>query len=134
MYSHCVEGGWILGNRIDGTQAEFVRIPHADNSLHAIPPGADEDALVGKLRPQGFKTGLLALLDCLQLGADRLQLLMGGQAVYPRGLDPAQHLTFEPGDPNGRELVEIAARNRQEAEPFEQGIAFVLAFGEDAAI
>ena len=33
MYSHCTTGGWILGNTIDGTQAEFVRIPHADISL-----------------------------------------------------------------------------------------------------
>ena len=33
MYSHCVDGGWILGHLIDGTQAEYVRIPHADNSL-----------------------------------------------------------------------------------------------------
>ena len=30
MYSHCHHGGWILGNTIDGTQAEYVRIPHAD--------------------------------------------------------------------------------------------------------
>src|SRR5664280_196063 len=30
MYSHCTTGGWILGNKIDGTQAEFVRIPYAD--------------------------------------------------------------------------------------------------------
>lgn len=36
MYSHCSTGGWILGNSIDGTQAEFVRIPHADMSLYAI--------------------------------------------------------------------------------------------------
>ena len=34
MYSHCLDGGWVLGNRIDGTQAEYVRIPHADFSLH----------------------------------------------------------------------------------------------------
>jgi len=61
MYSHCVEGGWILGNRIDGTQAEFVRIPHADNSLHAIPPGADEDALVmlSDILPTGYECGVL---------------------------------------------------------------------------
>lgn len=32
MYSHCTTGGWILGHRIDGTQAEYVRIPHADTS------------------------------------------------------------------------------------------------------
>jgi len=39
MYSHCTTGGWILGNRIDGTQAEFVRIPYADTSLYRIPVG-----------------------------------------------------------------------------------------------
>ena len=37
MYSHCTTGGWILGNEIDGTQAEYVRIPHADTSLYHIP-------------------------------------------------------------------------------------------------
>jgi alcohol dehydrogenase len=37
MFSHCRTGGWILGNRIDGTQAEFVRIPYADTSLYPIP-------------------------------------------------------------------------------------------------
>ncbi len=40
MFSHCATGGWILGNTIDGTQAEFVRIPHADTSLYPIPDGA----------------------------------------------------------------------------------------------
>ena len=39
MYSHCTTGGWILGNKIDGTQAEFVRIPHADTSLYPMPDG-----------------------------------------------------------------------------------------------
>ena len=37
MYSHCTTGGWILGNTIDGTQAEYVRIPHADTSLYRLP-------------------------------------------------------------------------------------------------
>ena len=46
MFSHCTTGGWILGNTIDGTQAEFVRTPHADSSLYPIPEGADEEALV----------------------------------------------------------------------------------------
>src|SRR5512139_3424552 len=46
MYSHCTTGGWILGNRVDGTQAEYVRTPHADTSLYPIPAGADEEALV----------------------------------------------------------------------------------------
>ncbi|MEQ1716344.1 MAG: zinc-dependent alcohol dehydrogenase family protein [Hyphomicrobium sp.] len=61
MYSHCTTGGWILGNTIDGTQAEFVRIPHADTSLHPIPEGADEEALVmlSDILPTGFECGVL---------------------------------------------------------------------------
>ena len=61
MYSHCTTGGWILGNTIDGTQAEFVRIPHADNSLYPIPGGADEEALVmlSDILPTGFECGVL---------------------------------------------------------------------------
>ena len=61
MYSHCVTGGWILGNVIDGTQAEFVRIPHADTSLYPIPEGADEEALVmlSDILPTGFECGVL---------------------------------------------------------------------------
>jgi len=61
MYSHCTTGGWILGNSIDGTQAEFVRIPHADSSLYPIPDGADEEALVmlSDILPTGFECGVL---------------------------------------------------------------------------
>jgi alcohol dehydrogenase len=61
MYSHCATGGWILGNSIDGTQAEYVRIPHADTSLYKIPEGADEEALVmlSDILPTGFECGVL---------------------------------------------------------------------------
>jgi alcohol dehydrogenase len=61
MYSHCTTGGWILGNAIDGTQAEYVRIPHADTSLYKIPAGADEEALVmlSDILPTGFECGVL---------------------------------------------------------------------------
>ncbi|MFI8375437.1 zinc-dependent alcohol dehydrogenase family protein [Pseudomonas helleri] len=62
MYSHCADGGWILGHLIDGTQAEYVRIPHADNSLYPVPAGADEEALVmlSDILPTGFEIGVLA--------------------------------------------------------------------------
>ena len=61
MYSHCTTGGWILGNSIDGTQAEFVRIPYADTSLYLIPEGADEEALVmlSDILPTGLECGVL---------------------------------------------------------------------------
>ncbi len=61
MYSHCTTGGWILGNEIDGTQAEYVRIPHAETSLYPIPKGADEEAMVmlSDILPTGFECGVL---------------------------------------------------------------------------
>jgi alcohol dehydrogenase len=59
--SHCRTGGWNLGCTIDGTQAGYVRIPHADGSLHPIPEGGDEEALVmlSDILPTGFECGVL---------------------------------------------------------------------------
>ncbi len=61
MYSHCRRGGWILGNTIDGVQAEYARIPHAETSLYALPAGADDDAFVmlSDILPTGFECGVL---------------------------------------------------------------------------
>ncbi|KAB5514883.1 chaperonin 10-like protein [Coniochaeta sp. 2T2.1] len=61
MYSHCETGGWILGNTVDGTQAEFVRIPHANSSLYAVPSGVDEESLVmlSDIFPTGLECGVL---------------------------------------------------------------------------
>ncbi len=61
MYAHCEDGGWILGHLINGTQTEYVRIPHADNSLHHIPAGSDEEALVmlSDILPTGHEIGVL---------------------------------------------------------------------------
>jgi len=61
MYSHCRQGGWILGYTLDGTQAEYVRIPHADGSLYRFPAGGDEEALVmlSDILPTGFECGVL---------------------------------------------------------------------------
>ena len=61
MYSHCELGGWILGNRIDGTQAEYVRIPFADTSLYHLPQGVDEEPLVmlSDIFPTGYEVGVI---------------------------------------------------------------------------
>ena len=64
--SHCLasEGavgiGWILGHLIDGTQAELVRTPFADNSLYALPAGVSDEAaiLLSDILPTGFEIGV----------------------------------------------------------------------------
>jgi len=54
-------GGWILGNTIDGTQAEYVRVPFADNSTYPIPTGvSDEEVLMlTDILPTGYEVGVL---------------------------------------------------------------------------
>lgn len=61
MYAHCRNGGgWILGYMIDGTQAEYVRIPFADNSLYQLPADLDEDIAVflSDALPTGHEIGV----------------------------------------------------------------------------
>lgn len=61
MYAHCENGGWILGHLIDGTQAEYVRIPYADTSMYHLPPGTDEEALVmlSDILPTSLEIGVI---------------------------------------------------------------------------
>jgi alcohol dehydrogenase len=61
MYSHCANGGWQLGNQIDGTQAEYVRTPFADNCLYLLPKEVDEEAAVmlSCILPTGMECGAI---------------------------------------------------------------------------
>lgn len=66
LYSHCLaeEGasgvGWIFGHLIDGTQAEYVRVPFGDNSLYKVPEGVSDEAAVmlSDILPTGFEIGV----------------------------------------------------------------------------
>ena len=66
LYSHCVgeEGaagtGWVFGHLIDGIQAEYVRVPYPENSLHLLPPRViDEEAvMLSDILPTGFEIGV----------------------------------------------------------------------------
>jgi alcohol dehydrogenase len=61
-YGQCLGGGgWILGHLIDGTQAEFVRVPFADTSTYPVPAGVpDEQVLmVADILPTGYEVGVL---------------------------------------------------------------------------
>ncbi|KAJ9206535.1 hypothetical protein DTO164E3_776 [Paecilomyces variotii] len=61
MSSHCVTGGWVLGNQIDGTQAEYARIPHATSSLYKLPESVDprQAVMLSDALPTGLECGVL---------------------------------------------------------------------------
>lgn len=66
LFSHCLgdEGasgiGWVFGHLIDGTQAEYVRVPYAENSLHRLPEGIDDEqaVMLSDILPTGFEIGV----------------------------------------------------------------------------
>jgi len=61
-YGQCLGGGgWILGNLIDGTQAEHVRVPFADTSTYPAPEGVADEALLmlADILPTGYEVGVL---------------------------------------------------------------------------
>jgi alcohol dehydrogenase len=61
MTSHCLTGGWQLGNRVDGTQAEYVRVPLADTGLYQLPQDVDAESAVmlSCILPTGLECGAL---------------------------------------------------------------------------
>ncbi|MEY2553044.1 MAG: alcohol dehydrogenase [Ilumatobacteraceae bacterium] len=61
-YGQCIGGGgWILGHKIDGTQAEYVRVPFADNSTYPAPAGVSDEELLmlADILPTGYEVGVL---------------------------------------------------------------------------
>ncbi|KES09109.1 alcohol dehydrogenase [Streptomyces toyocaensis] len=61
QYGQCRGGGgWLLGNLINGTQAEFVRVPFADHSTHRRPPylSLDDAVLLAELLPTAYEVGV----------------------------------------------------------------------------
>jgi alcohol dehydrogenase len=108
LYSRCSRGGWILGHTIDGTQAEYVRIPHADSSLYAVPKGVDEEAMVmlSDVLPSGFECGVFK--GRLKPG-DRVAVVGSGPvglaAVLTARLYSPQEILFIDTDPSRLETA-----------------------------
>ena len=92
-YGQCLGGGgWILGNTIDGTQAEFVRVPFADTSTHPSPPGVSDDQLLmlADILPTGYEVGVLNghvqpgdVVAIVGSGPIGLSAIMGAQLYSP---------------------------------------------------
>jgi len=61
-YGQCLHGGgWVLGHRIDGVQAEYVRVPYADGSLHRLPESVPDQSavLLADILPTSYEVGVL---------------------------------------------------------------------------
>ncbi|TKA70145.1 hypothetical protein B0A49_07725 [Cryomyces minteri] len=97
MSSHCKTGGWTLGHTNDGTQPEYVRIPHADSSLHPAPkaPEGDKDGkglvTLSDILPTGLECGVLngkvqpgCTVAIVGAGPVGLAALMTAQLYSPR--------------------------------------------------
>ncbi|WP_371600788.1 zinc-dependent alcohol dehydrogenase family protein [Streptomyces sp. NBC_00564] len=62
QYGQCLGGGgWILGHRIDGVQAEYARVPFADTSTHVLPEQVSNEAalMLADILPTSYEVGVL---------------------------------------------------------------------------
>lgn len=102
-YGQCLGGGgWILGHHIDGTQAEFVRVPFADMSTYAIPHGASDEQMLmlADILPTAFEVGVLAgnvvpgdVVTIVGAGPIGLAAILAARLFSPRQLvvvDPVE--------------------------------------------
>ena len=141
MYSHCENGGWILGHLIDGTQAEYVRIPFADTSLYHIPPESDEEALVmlSDILPTGFECGVLngkvqpgSTVAIIGAGPVGLAALLTAQFY-----SPAEIIMIDPDDNRlamAKKLGATSIINNSKEQTIEKVKAFTNGKGADTVI
>ncbi len=122
-YGQCLGGGgWILGHRIDGVQAEYVRVPFADTSTHLLPQQVpDEDALMlADILPTSYEVGVLN------------GRVMPGDVVAVIGAGPiglAAILTARLFSPSRIIVIDPAPARREAAERY--GAQLTLAPGDD---
>jgi alcohol dehydrogenase len=100
-YGQCLGGGgWVLGHTIDGTQADFVRVPFADTSTYRLPDGvSDEDALmVADVLPTGYEVGVLKagvgpgdVVAVVGTGPVGLAAIMGARLFSPSHIVAIDH-------------------------------------------
>jgi alcohol dehydrogenase len=111
-YGQCLDGGgWLLGHLIDGTQAEYVRVPFADNSTHHVPDGVTDEQMVmlADILPTSYEVGVLA-------GAVRPGDVVGIVGAGPIGL--AAVLTAKLFTPSHIVVVDVAESRLEAARKF----------------
>jgi alcohol dehydrogenase len=104
-------GGWILGHLIDGTQAEYVRVPFADNSTHRVPPGVTDEEMVmlADILPTSYEVGVLS-------GAVRPADVVAIVGAGPIGL--AAILTARLYSPSHIVVIDVAEARLEAAHKF----------------
>ena len=124
-YGQCLGGGgWILGHRIDGTQAEYVRVPFADNSTHKVPDGVTDEQMVllADILPTSYEVGV------------RNGAVQPGDVVVIVGAGPiglAAVLTARLYSPSHIVVVDVADARLEEASRF--GADVVVNSGRESA-
>src|SRR5579859_4478562 len=92
-YGQCLGGGgWILGHKIDGTQADYVRVPFADTSTYPAPAGVSDEELLmlADILPTGYEVGVLNgqvrpgdVVAVVGAGPIGLSAIMGAKLLSP---------------------------------------------------
>ncbi len=138
MYAHCRDGGWILGHKIDGTQAESVRIPHADNSLYRLPAGLDPAAalMLSDILPTGHEIG--ALNGEVKLG-DTVAIIGAGPIglaalLTSRFYSPARIIMVDPDENRLAVARQLGATNTISANPIDVIMKITNNEGVDVAM
>src|SRR5580704_5393518 len=100
-YGQCLSGGgWVLGHTINGTQADYVRVPFADMSTYRLPDGvSDEDALMlADILPTGYEVGVLKagvspgdVVAVVGTGPVGLAAIMGARLFSPSHIIAIDH-------------------------------------------
>jgi alcohol dehydrogenase len=113
-YGQCLGGGgWVLGHTLDGTQAEQVRVPFADHSLHVLPDNvSNEDALMlADILPTSYEVGVLAgnvspgdVVVVVGAGPIGLAAL-----ITARLFSPSSVILVDPAEPRRRSALEAGA-------------------------
>ncbi|PYI64099.1 alcohol dehydrogenase [Arthrobacter livingstonensis] len=147
MFSHCLgdEGasgiGWIFGHLIDGTQAEYVRVPYAETSVYKMPDGVSpqEGTLLSDILPTGHEIGV-------QYGGVKAGDVVAVVGVGPVGL--AAVVTSQLYGPSRVIAIDVDANRLEQAKTFgatdgvlstdadwkEQVLALTDGLGVDVAI
>ncbi|MCU1387287.1 MAG: alcohol dehydrogenase [Ilumatobacteraceae bacterium] len=134
-------GGWILGHKIDGTQAELVRVPFADLSTYPIPAGVSDEAvlMLADILPTGYEVGVLNghvrpgdVVAVVGAGPIGLSAIIGSRLYSPTtviAIDLADS-RLEAAKSFGADVTVNNAREN----PVEVVMALTGGFGADVAI